>query len=84
MLHAIEDNGWFTAWNRDSKTAFSQALDWCGDIQVNDSLRQGLTADDYTPAQALNDLFLSCYGEPVQWNKAIREWLDVLFSSTSG
>jgi hypothetical protein len=78
VLRAIEENGWFSNWNADSKAAFGELIAWCGDITMNDSMERGLTADDYTPAQAVEDLFLSCYGDTALWSDEVSQWLDEL------
>ena len=81
VLRAIGDNGWFDDWNADSKAAFAGIIDRCGDIRMNASMRNGLHADDYTPAQALDDLFLSCYGDTSLWSEKLLDWRDVAFFS---
>lgn len=81
VLRAVKDNGWFDNWNADSKAAFGEAVAWCGDIQANASLERGLQSDDYTPAQALEDFFLSCYGDASLWYQELKEWKDLVFYS---
>ena len=79
-LHAIKENGWFDSWNAESKAALGEVMDWCGDIRIVDSMQSGLVSDDYTPTQALNDLFLSCYGGESLWSDAVTQWRDAVFA----
>ena len=81
ILNAIADNGWFDNWNAQSRAALGAALAWCDDIRVTDSLERGLASEDYTPAQALEDFFLSCYGEEAEWSSAVSQWRDAAFAS---
>ncbi len=73
MLRTIRENGWFDDWTPDSKAAFGEAVAWCGDIRVNASMERGLQSDGYPPAQALEDLFLSCYGDTSLWLRELME-----------
>ena len=79
MLHAIDDNDWFDMWNAQSRAALAETIEQCGDIQMNASLQSGLASEDYTPAQALDDLFFSCYGEESLWSEEISTWRDAAF-----
>ena len=81
ILRAVADNGWFTDWNAQSKAELTAALAWCDVIRVADSLERGLASEDYTPAQALQDFFRSCYGEEAQWSPAVSQWRDAAFAS---
>ena len=80
-LHAIKDNDWFAMWNVESKAMLRELIDGYGDIRVNEALQTGLSAEDYTPAQALEDLFISCYGEEWQWAVEVSAWRDAAFET---
>ena len=79
VLHAIAENKWFETWDADSKAALREKIDWYGDIRINGSMQSGLASADYTPAQALEDFFLSCYGDAALWTKEVRQWRDQVF-----
>jgi hypothetical protein len=78
-LRAIKENGWFDVWNVESKAALGVTIDWCGDIRMTDSLQDGLLSDAYTPAQALDDLFISCFGSESLWSDAVVQWRNSAF-----
>jgi len=81
VLRAIAENGWFDSWDDSGKAALVEVIEWCGDIRMNASMERGLLSDAYTPAQALDDLFLSCYDETAQWSTEIVQWRDAVFAS---
>ncbi len=81
VLRAMDKDGWIDQWNVESKAMMREMIDGCGDIRMSDSLRDGLSTDGYTPAQALEDLFISCCGEEGQWPQAVSAWRDAAFES---
>ncbi len=82
LLHEMEENDWFSKWNADSKQALGETLAQYSDIHINNSMDRGLQTDGYTPAQALEDFFLSCYGERAYWSpKTLVAWRNATFEA---
>ena len=79
ILRAIQENGWFSQWNAESRDALLEALENDGDIYMELELRKGLVDYTYTPSQALHDFFTSCYGSELNWQPALVQWRDQVF-----
>ena len=80
MLREMKSGAWFADWSVNGKKALGEALDAFGDIRINIALERGLQTVDYTPAQALDDFFLSCYGHTAQRSPETVAWRDAVFA----
>ncbi len=74
-LRTARANGWFTGMSAERRAMF---LDWMEQwgVQPNDALYSGLMNGSLTTAQAVNEYFKSCYGEPETWPQPLLEWRD--------
>ena len=79
ILCAMKENGWLSVWDAQSRAALEAALQNDGDIYMSIELRNGLEEDAYTPSQALDDFFSTCYGNELYWQPALVEWRDQVF-----
>lgn len=81
-LRSAEKNRWFAQWNDASKAAFSDMMQKSGITPVY-ALQAGLKDLNYTAAQAVDDYFVSCYGEKYNWPPAVYQWRDAVLSANS-
>ncbi len=81
ILRAIQENGWLSEWNAQSRAALTEAIENDGSIYMEIELRKGLVDTAYTPSQALHDFFTSCYGSELNWQPALVEWRDQVFEA---
>lgn len=79
-LRGAEKNHWFTQWNDASKAAFSEMIQKNGITPVY-ALQAGLQDKNYTAAQAIDDYFVSCYGEKYEWPPAVYQWHDEVLAA---
>jgi hypothetical protein len=81
-LRAASQNQWFSTWNDAAKAAFGEYMPRMG-ITPSYSLQTGLQDSGYPAAQAVDDFFLSCYGEKSGWTQAVGEWHDEVLKENS-
>lgn len=72
-LRAALQEGWFVTWDDAARTALRDKM-ISGGIDLNYALHAGITDSDYTAAQAVDDFFLSCYGDRYEWSPAVSQW----------
>lgn len=72
-LNKICEQGLLNNWNKTSREAFRTILKEDG-FKGCAALEKGLLSADYTAAEAVRDFFVSCYGEPAEWNAPVSQW----------
>ncbi len=75
VLNAALQNRWFVEWNEEAKSAFGDMM-LKRNINPSYALQSGLANKDYPAAQAVDDFFISCYGEKYEWPPVLFEWRD--------
>lgn len=78
MLRVADQKGWFRQWDRQAIQDFNQALQDSGAFRPTASLAAGLASGTLTAAQAVEEFFRSCLGEPHLWTPAARQWRDAV------
>jgi hypothetical protein len=81
-LRAAEKNHWFSQWNEAAKSALGEIMNRMN-ISPNSALQAGLTDINYTAAQAVDDFFLSCFGESYMWPPAVYQWRGEVLKANS-
>lgn len=74
-LRQARENNWFTDLSAENRAAFLEWMERWG-VRADETLVNGLTTGNITPAQAVHAYFTSCYGDPSGWLEALREWHD--------
>lgn len=74
-LYTARDDAWFTRWDETARSEMAAWMELWG-VTPTPALAEGLSNGTLTPAQALNEFFLSCYGPEAAWPKALTEWRD--------
>ncbi len=81
-LRAAEKNHWFSQWNDAAKADFRDMMQR-NNISPVYPLQVGLQDQTYTAAQAVDDFFLSCYGEKFMWPPAVNQWRSEVLAANS-
>jgi len=80
VLRAAAKNRWFADWSAAAKAAFGDMMLKMG-ISSTSALQVGLADKNYPAAQAVDDYFVSCYGEKYEWTPAVYQWRDQVLAS---
>lgn len=81
-LRAAEKDHWFSQWNDAAKADFGNMMQK-NNISPIYTLQAGLQDKTYTAAQAVDDFFVSCYGEKFMWSPAIYQWRSEVLAANS-
>ena len=75
VLNAALQNRWFVEWSEAARSAFVDMM-LRMNITPSYALQSGLANKDYPAAQAVEDFFLSCYGDRYGWPPVLYQWRD--------
>jgi hypothetical protein len=81
VLQTIEYYGWFENFNEDARRSLTDTIQYCGLPLQGSTMEAGVQSDGYTPARALLDLFVLCYGAPELWYTQLTDWCNDAFES---
>lgn len=73
ILTQVHKENLLRNWNKAARQRFSEIMEQDG-FQPNADLEKGLLNATYTPQEALEDFFLTCYGSKEKWPQAVSEW----------
>lgn len=73
-MYKLEDQGWLGSWQEGGLSAFRAALHEASNIFPSLALRAGLEHGDISPAQAIGQFFVSCFGDKTLRTQAAQEW----------
>ena len=82
VLYKARENAWFENWTPTAMRALQQEMLAAGSIQPTLSLSYGLSNGDITAAQAVEEFFISCLGQPILWALSARQWRDEVLKSS--
>lgn len=74
VLETIEYYGWFENFTGDARRSLTDTIQFWGLPLAGSEMETALQSDDFTPAQALLDLFVLCYGAPELWLTQLTDW----------
>lgn len=82
VLYEAREKGWFENWDQNAMAELKDALHRF-EIQGRgaSSLYGGLNKGGLSAAGAIQGFFEACYGEPLGWTGATKEWRDDVLSS---
>jgi len=76
LLRTARERGWFRHWDETAKAELLEALS-ANDVRGNTELLMALSPqNDSTAAEAIAQLFASCYGEQINWPPALTGFRD--------
>lgn len=73
ILTLVQKENLLTNWNKSARQRFGEIMEQDG-FAPNADLEKGLLSATYTAQEALEDFFVSCYGNAEQWPEAVTEW----------
>ena len=82
VTRAFVENDWLHHWDENSVAAFSQKVYEWGEILPTQTLAEGLRSGNISSADAIRELFLSCFGPEETWTNATSVWLKELLGET--
>ena len=83
VTNAFVENDWLHHWDSDSIAAFSQKVYEWGEIVPTQTLAEGLKSGNISSADAIQGLFLSCFGPEEAWTHATTVWLKELLGESA-
>lgn len=71
VLNNARTLGWLDAWSTGGSASFAQAVHNCGTIVYDDASMEAIRQHTMTAGNALEQLFLWCYGEKATWTEQL-------------